>query len=75
MKVLYVETDQWDFEETIGNKISDENAFRGIVESYRFEPCVIDSEEEGGGVREDENPGHMITSAQQGLIFHLINGL
>ena len=44
----YVDTDQWDFDETIGDKISDGNAFRGIVEPDRFEPCVIDPEEEGG---------------------------
>ena len=38
-----IETDQWDFEETIGDKISDGNAFGGIVERNRFEPCASDS--------------------------------
>ena len=27
-----IKTDQWDFEESIGDKISDRNAFGGIVE-------------------------------------------
>ena len=68
-------TDQWDFEETLGDKISDGNVFGGTVESNRFEPCASDSEEEGGSVREDESVGHMITSARWGLIFHWIRGL
>ena len=59
-----VETDQWDVEETIGDKISDGNPVVGIVEPNRFEPCASDSAEEGGSVREDKNDGHMITSAQ-----------
>ena len=58
------ETDQWEFEETIGDEISDGNAFGGIVETSRFEPCASDSEEEGGSVGEDENASHMITSAR-----------
>ena len=33
------------------------------------EPCVSDSEEDCGSVRGDENAGHMITSARQGLNF------
>ena len=44
----YVETDQWDFEETIGDKMNDGNAFRGIVEPYHFEPWVSDLDEGGG---------------------------
>ena len=31
-----VETDQWDFDETIGNKISDGNAFRGDYGAVSF---------------------------------------
>ena len=34
----YVETEQCDFEETIGDKISEETLLGGIVEPYRFEP-------------------------------------
>ena len=44
----FVEIDQWDFEETIGDKISDGNTFGGIVEPNCFEPCARNSEEEGG---------------------------
>ena len=33
-----VETDQWNFEETIGEIIGDGNASGGIVKPYRFEP-------------------------------------
>ena len=58
----YVETDQCDFEETIGDKISNGNAFGGIVDPYCFEPYANDSEKGDGSVREDENAGHMITS-------------
>ena len=49
----YDETDQWDLEETIGDKISDENAFRWIMEPYRFDPHVSNSDQEGdnGGVK------------------------
>ena len=64
-----VESDQWYFEETIGDKISDGNSFGGIVEPNRFEPCASDSEGEGGSVREDETAGHVIISAGQDLIF------
>ena len=45
------------------------------MEPNRFEPNASDSEEEGGSVREDENAGHMITSARWGLIFCSIDGL
>ena len=48
----HVETDQWDFEETIGD-ICNGNTFEGIVEPYRFEPCVSDSEEDDGSFVED----------------------
>ena len=65
----HVESDQWDFEETIGDKISDGNAFGGIGETNRFESCVSDSEEEGRSVTKYENAGHMITSARWGLVF------
>ena len=58
-----IETDQWDFEETTGDKISDENAFGGIVGPKGFEPCENDAEEEGGSVIEYETAGHMVTSA------------
>ena len=58
----YVETNQWDFEGTLVDKISDGNAFGEIVESYRFEPCASDSEEEGRSVNEDENADHMFTA-------------
>ena len=59
-----VETDQWDFEETIGEKINDGNAFGGITEPRRFEPCASDSDEVGdnGSVSEDENAGRMFTT-------------
>ena len=56
-----VETDQWDFEETNGDKITDGNAFKGMMEPCRFELYVSDSEKEGGSVIEYENAGHMIT--------------
>ena len=47
----------------IGDKISDGNAFGGIMEPYRFKPYASDSEEDGdnGGVHEDDNAGHMFT--------------
>ena len=48
-----VESDHGDFEETIGDKISDGNAFGGIVEPNRFERYASDSEEEGRRVLED----------------------
>ena len=70
-----VESDQWDFEGTIGDKIIHGNAFRGIGEPYCFEPCPRDSEKEGGSVIEDENAGHMITLARWGLIFHSVDSL
>ena len=56
-----VETDWWDFEEAVGDRISDGNSFGGIVEPYCFEPCASDSDEDGdnGSVGEDENAGHM----------------
>ena len=56
-----VETDQGDFEETIGDKISNGNAFGGIVEPCRFKPCASDSDEDGDGGMDsdDENTGHM----------------
>ena len=52
------------FEETFGDKISDGNAFGGIIEPYRFEPYASDSDEDGdnGAVREDENAGRMFTT-------------
>ena len=49
--------------------MSDRNAFGGIVEPFRFEPCVSDSEEEGGNVREDVNAGRMFTTDWMVLIF------
>ena len=62
----YVESHQWDFEETIGDKISNGNTFRGIVKPNHFQPCVSDSDKDGdnGGVSEDENTGCMFTSAR-----------
>ena len=47
--------------------ISDGNTFRGIIESYHFEPCASDFDKEGRSVREGENTGHMITSALVGF--------
>ena len=51
---------KWDFEETVRDKISDGNAFEGILESYHFEPYASDSEEEGrsedGGVKKIKHP-------------------
>ena len=70
-----VESDHWDFEETIWDKICDGNAFGGIVGPNRFEPCVSDSDEEGGSVREDENARHMITSARWSFVFCSMNDL
>ena len=66
-----IETDQRNFEETIGDKISDGNAFGGIVEPYRFEPCASDSDKDcdNGGGGEDENAGHMFTVDWSGLFF------
>ena len=60
----HVETDQWDFVGSIGDQISDGNTFGGIMENYRFEPCVSDSDEHGdnGGVGEDKNTGRMFTT-------------
>ena len=58
-----VESVHWDFEENIRDKISNGNAFGGIVEPYCFEPCASDSEE-GGSVCEDENAGHTFTTDQ-----------
>ena len=59
-----VEIDPWDFEETIGDKISDGNALGGIIEPYRFEPYARDSDKDGDNrsVREDENAGQMFTT-------------
>ena len=59
-----VETDQWDVEETIWDKISDGNVVGGIMDSYRFEPCASDSDEDGdnGGVCEGENAGRMFSA-------------
>ena len=59
----------------MGDKISNGNAFRGIVEPYCFEPCTSDSEDECRSVRENENPGRMFTTAKYGLIFRSIVGL
>ena len=59
-----VESDQWGFEETIGDKISNGNVFGGIVKPYHFAPDASDAEEEGGSIYGDENAGHMITSAR-----------
>ena len=70
-----VETDQWDFEETIGDKISNGNTFGVIVEQYHFKRCASNSGKEGGSVREDENSDGMITSSRQGLILCSIDGL
>ena len=50
----YVETDQWDFEEMVGDKISDGNAFGGIMEVYRFKPSASDSDEDGDNVSVSE---------------------
>jgi len=60
----YIETDQWEFEETIGDKISDGNTFRRIMEPYHFEPYANYSDEDGdnGGVGQDENACHMFTT-------------
>ena len=52
-----VETDRWDFEETIGDKISDGNAFGGIVEPNRCEPHGAYSEERGGSVTTSTTKG------------------
>ena len=40
-----VETDMWDCEETIGDKIIDGNPFREIMELNRFKPCATVSEQ------------------------------
>ena len=71
-----VETDQWDFEETIGDKISDGNAFRGIMEAYRFKSYMSDSDEDGdkGGAGEDENAGRMFATDWKVLFFSSIDG-
>ena len=44
--------------------MNDGNASGGIVEMSGLEPCVNDSEEYGGSVGEDENAGHILTSAR-----------
>ena len=51
----YVESDQWDFEETTEQNYFG-NAFGGIVEPYHFEPYASNSEEDGNtsSVGEDE---------------------
>ena len=60
----YVESDQWDFEETIGDKIRNGNSYRRILEPYRCEPCASDIDEDGDNedVGEDENAGRMFTT-------------
>ena len=40
-----IETDLWDCEETIGDKIIDGNPLRGIMELNRFKPCATVSEQ------------------------------
>ena len=73
-----VKTDQWDFEETVGDKISDGNAFGVIVEPYPFEPYASDSEEEGGsedgGVKRSKCWSHVHFSSI-GFALHSIGGL
>ena len=59
----YVETDLWDFEETIGDKISNWNDFRRIMQLNTFEACVSDPEEEGGSVHEVDNADRMVTTS------------
>ena len=49
----YVETDQWDFEETTGDKFSNANTLGGIVQPYHLEPHASDSAEKGGSVSEE----------------------
>ena len=49
----YVENDQWDFEETIGDKISDGKL---VMEPNHFEPYVSDSDKDG------DDAGHMFTT-------------
>ena len=52
-----------------------ESAQWDFVVPNHLEPCASHSEEESGSVHEDENAGHMITSARYGLIFRSIDGL
>ena len=37
-----IESDHWDFEGTVGDKMSAGNAFAGIMEPNSFEPCARD---------------------------------
>ena len=58
----YVETDQWDFEETIGDKMNDGNAVGGIMELHHFKPYASNS-------YEDDNAGRMFTADWEVLFF------
>ena len=57
-----VETDQWEFEGTFGDKIGDKNAFEGMWSHIVLSLMRVDENGENGGVREDENSGRMFTA-------------